>query len=139
MSTAAALGMLLLTGCTSLLDPPARTSTVTATPTTETSVSITPVTPDGLVTGPGVTDESISLGLLIDPAADRGLSDGVRLWQQAVNNSGGLCGRTVQLVATGDTGVPADLLAAYDAIGRSVLGLISVPPPDSAVSLNSKI
>ena len=131
--------MLLLTGCNSFLDPPTRTSTVTATPTTETSVSITPVTPDGLVTGPGVTDSAITLGVLIDPALDRGLSSGIQLWQQAVNNSGGLCGRTVELAAMGDPGVPADLSAAYDAIGRSVLGLISVPPPDSAVSVNSKI
>lgn len=131
--------MLLLSGCSSLLDPPARTSTVTATPSTETSVSITPVTPDGLLTGPGVTDQSISLGVLIDPAADRGLLDGIKLWQESVNKSGGLCGRTVQLAGTGAAGVPTDLSAAYDAIGRSVIGLISVPPPNSAVAMNSKI
>jgi len=138
-AVAGAALVLLLTGCDSFLDPPARTSTVTATPTTETSVSITPVTPDGLLTGPGVTDSVITLGVLIDPALDRGLLDGVRLWQQAVNNSGGLCGRSVELDALGDPGVPADLSAAYDAIGRSVLGLISVPPPDSAVTVNAKI
>lgn len=102
-------------------------------------MSITPVTPDGLVTGPGITDQAITLGVLIDPADDRGLTDGIRLWQQAVNISGGLCGRAVQLTALGDPGVPTDPVAAYDAIGRSVLGLISVPPADSAVSMNSKI
>ena len=136
---AAALAVLLLAGCDSFLDPPARTSTVTAAPTTETSVSITPVTPDGLITGPGVTEDAIALGVLIDPATDRGLTDGIKLWQQAVNLSGGLCGRTVQLTVAGDPGVPSDPADAYDVIGRSVLGLISVPPPDLAVSVNAKI
>jgi hypothetical protein len=141
-AVAAALAMLvLLTGCDSPLDRPTipQTAAVTVTPTTTTPVSITPVTPDGLLTGPGVTDETITLGLLVDLNRDRGFIAGVELWQQAVNSSGGLCGRTVQLATTGTTNVPADPVEAYDAAAFSTLGLITLAPPDESVALYSRI
>ena len=136
------LAMLLVTaGCDSALDPPPvpATGSATATPTTATTVSITPVTPDGFLSGPGVTDESITLGLLVDPDRDRGFSSGVELWRQTVNTTGGLCGRTVQLLQAGTGGVPTDPVQAYDAIGTSALGLLTLPPPSEAVALNSRI
>jgi hypothetical protein len=133
--------LLFVAGCDSPLDRPTipRTAAVTVTPTTTTPVSITPVTPDGLLTGPGVTDEAITLGLLVDPDRDRGFTDGVVLWQQAVNSSGGLCGRTVQLATNGSSGVPADPIEAYDAITLSTLGLITLVPPGESASLTSRI
>lgn len=136
------LGLLLVSaGCDSGLDPPPEPSTgsATATETTATTVSITPVTPDGFLSGPGVTDRTISLGLLVDPDRDRGFSSGVELWRQTVNTSGGLCGRTVQLQQSGTNGVPADPVLAYDTIGTSTLGVITLPPPAEAVALNSRI
>ena len=118
------------------------TSTVapsTATPTATTTVSVTPVTPDGLLTGPGVDAGSITLGVLVDPEVDRGFISGVKLWQEAVNTSGGLCGRVVQLSISGDAGVPADLLRAYDALGRSSLGLITLESDTGSADLEARI
>ena len=131
----AALAAVLLVGvvgCTSVLDRPTLPSAGTAVPRTgtaqtTTAASITPVTPDGLVTGPGVTDGVIALGVLADPARDRGFTDGVRLWQRSVNTTGGLCGRTIDLRTNGADGVPVDPAAAYRAIGTSVLGLLTLP------------
>ncbi len=129
MLVAGALLAALAAGCTSVLDRPAlptpgaadaRTAATTAT----TSVSITPVTPDGLLTGPGVTDSTIDLGVLADPGRDAGFTDGIRLWQRAVNGSGGLCGRSIGIRAAGDDGIPADPAAAYRTVGTSVLGLV---------------
>src|SRR6476469_8422871 len=80
-------GRLLLAGlalaciasaCDSALDRPSPTAgTVTTAPPTATAESITPVTPDGLLTGPGVSDSTITLGLLVDAARDRGFTQGV--------------------------------------------------------------
>ena len=137
---AAATLATLTSGCDSSLDrPTGPTAAVqTATPT-GTIPSITPVTPDGLTTGPGVSDDAITIGLLVDPARDRGFSDGVELWQQAVNTSGGLCGRTVRLVAMGVDGVPTDVAGAYDAIGRASIGLITLASPADSAALNTAI
>jgi len=137
-----AMGAVLIGGCDSVLDRPTRTTGTAAAPTTvstPTTQTITPVTPDGLITGPGVTDETITLGVLVDPDRDRGFSDGIELWQQAVNTSGGLCGRSVQLAANGSGGAPFDVVEGYDAVGRTVVGLITLPPPTEAVALNSMI
>ena len=140
--TAALLVVLLaLAGCDSALDRPSGptgSAAATTAPTT-TTVAITPVTPDGLLSGPGVTDDSITLGMLVDPDRDRGFTAGVELWQQAVNTSGGLCGRSLELIRNGSTDVPTDVVQAYDTIGRGVVGLITLAPPTEAVALNSRI
>jgi len=136
---AAAVLATLTSGCDSALDrSTGPTAAQTATPTA-TAATITPVTPDGLITGPGVSDDAITVGLLVDPARDRGFSDGVELWQQAVNSSGGLCGRTVQLATNGVDGVPADVVQAYDAVGRASVGLITLAPPAESAALNTAI
>lgn len=138
--TALAAGLVLAglaVSCTSVLDRPAlptpgdanaRTGSTTA----AASVSITPVTPDGLLAGPGVTDITIDLGVLADPTRDGGFADGIRLWQRAVNSTGGLCGRSIQLRTAGDDGIPADPVAAYRAVGSSVLGLVTLPAGSAA-------
>ena len=138
---AALVVCLIVAGCDTALDrPPTPPSgTATGAPTTSTSVSITPVTPDGFLSGPGVTDQSITLGLLVDPERDRGFSTGVELWQQAVNTSGGVCGRSVQIVSSGSSGVSSDVVEAYDATARSTIGLITLPPFTEAAALNSRI
>ncbi len=131
---ATVLGLaLLLAGCTSVLDRPSLPAGGTAAGTratgVTTSLSITPVTPDGLLAGPGVTDSSIGLAVLVDEAADGGFATGVRLWQQAVNTGGGLCGRTVSLLVGGADGIPGDPASAYRQVGASVLGLLAPALP----------
>lgn len=136
------IGLLLVTAaCDSALDRPPATATgsATATETTATTVSITPVTPDGFLSGPGVTDEVITLGVLVDPDRDRGFTSGVDLWRQTVNTTGGLCGRRVDLLQSGANGLPADPVQAYDLVGTAALGLLTLPPPTDAVALNSQI
>ncbi len=141
----ATLLALLLAGCTSILDRPALTPAGTANlrsgaaATAVTSVSITPVTPDGLLTGPGVTDTDITLAVLADPAGDRGFTEGVRLWQRSVNTGGGLCGRTITVLANGADGVPADPSAAYRSVGASVLGLLTLSAADVGATLGTSI
>ena len=144
MRTTSALLVVVLAlaaGCDSALDRPSvptGSAAATTAPTT-TTVEITPVTPDGLLSGPGVTDDSIMLGVLVDPDRDRGFAAGIELWQQAVNTSGGLCGRSLELIRNGSTDVPTDVVQAYDTIGRGVVGLITLAPPTEAVALNSRI
>ncbi len=123
----AAAALLLLGGCT-VLDQPTlpRTGARTPASTTSASISITPVTPDGLITGPGVTDSEITLAVLADPSRDRGFTGGVRLWQQSVNTSGGVCGRTIDLLVNGTGDVPADPASAYRSVGRDALGLLTL-------------
>lgn len=123
-------------GCTNGLDP---VDPTVSPPSTATSVTITPVTPDGLLTGPGVSDSTIRLGVLVDAGRDRGLVDGLRLWQRGVNTSGGVCGRTVDLVVNGADGVPSGVADAYQQIGRSVLGLVVVPPLAGAADVNAAV
>lgn len=104
-------------------------------------MSITPFTPDGMLTGPGVDESTITLGLLVDPERDRGFSDGVRLWRNSVNTEGGLCGRSVELLGNDSEGLPEGISEAAVPLARSSLGLIWLPaagevgasPVDAAV------
>lgn len=146
-TTAAVVAVLLavlLAGCTSILDrpslPPGGTvdPRIAASGVATTSASITPVTPDGLVAGPGVTDAEITLAVLADPSADRGFAEGVRLWQQSVNTTGGVCGRAITIVANGVDGVPAESGSAYRHVGTTTLGLLAPAPPADA-SLSASI
>lgn len=90
----------------------------------------------GMLTGPGVSDASISLGLIVDRATDRGFTDGVQLWRDTVNTTGGICGRTIQL-ATGAAGSAPDV--SYQTVGRSTLGLITMEPGAAGMALASRI
>lgn len=101
--------------------------------------TLTPQTPDGLATGPGVDSTSITLGVLVDPDMDRGFTEGLQLWQQTTNLAGGSCGRTIAFTVAGADGVPAKLPTAYRAIGRDVLGLITLPGPGDTSELTAMI
>lgn len=87
--------------------------------------SVDPVTVEGMITGPGVDDASISLGMIVDPAADRGFTSGVTLWRDIVNAGGGICGRTIQITSA-PPGSTTD--EAYTQLGRSTLGLVLLEP-----------
>lgn len=80
--------------------------------------SSTPTTQPGVLTGPGIDDTTITLGSLVDPEADRGFQQGLALWAGSINNSGGICGRGIQI----STGTSADLAQSYRDLGASVLG-----------------
>lgn len=138
---------LLLAGCTSGIalgssgtvtlstSTPDRSGSSTHVGATSTSVTPTPVTPDGMLTGAGVDDRTIALGLLVDAAIDRGFSTGVQLWQQSVNKSGGICGRTI-VIRAGATAEP--LTDAYIRIAGSTLGLISLPAESDRAGLAAR-
>jgi len=130
----------LTTASTSSPEAAPATAPVTAptvTATTSTSISPTRVTPNGLVTGPGVDDTGITLGLLVDPGTDRGFSAGVELWQQSVNAAGGLCGRSIQTDATGSAG--ESLAAGYPRTAVGSLGLIALPAAADAGALDALV
>lgn len=132
--------ILLLSSCGDTLDRTPLPGTGGSTPpTSRTAESIAPVTPDGFATGPGVSDDIITLGLIVDRARDRGFSAGVQLWQETVNTTGGLCGRTVQIAQNGVGSVPIDPVQAYDAIGRTSLGLVTLPAAGDDAGLNARI
>jgi hypothetical protein len=61
------------------------------------------------------------------------------LWQRSVNAAGGVCGRLIGLSVNGVGDIPADPLEAYDAIGRSVLGLVTLPATDQVTALTDRI
>ncbi len=87
--------------------------------------STSSVTQPGMLTGPGVDNSQITLGTLIDPAADRGFLVGLDLWKNSVNAAGGVCGRSITVVNSGQAGVPAELPAAYAQLGTQVLGFVT--------------
>ena len=92
---------------------------------TRTIPTDTPVAQLGVITGPGVDDQQITLGTLIDPATDRGFRGGLELWRQSANTAGGICSRSVLLVDAGADDVPDDLTDAYRSLGASVLGFVT--------------
>lgn len=113
---------------------PGSTAPGSTAPTT--APSFTPVTDSGLVTGPGVDDASISLGVIVDPGTDRGFTAGLQVWRESVNSGGGICGRTIELVS-GTAGLSDD--QAYREVGRRTLGLILLPQNRSRVSLGDAV
>ena len=129
---------LLAGACTSVLDRSALPSGEARTggsAAVTTSAPITPVTPDGLIAGPGVSETEIALGVLADPGTDRGFADGVHLWQRSVNTAVGVCGRPISTAVQGDGDVSADPATAYRQIGASTLGLLApTPPADGTLS-----
>jgi hypothetical protein len=135
--------ILLVAGCTSgtTLGSTGTVKLTTPTPVAVTDrttivarTSVTPVTPNGMVTGAGVDDTTITLGLLTDPSADRGFSAGVDLWQRNVNTTGGICGRTVTIVKNA---TDESLATAYTRIAGGVLGLMTMPSTSDAATLTA--
>ena len=130
--------LLVLTGCTSggtvgssgtvILSSAPTSAAAPRSAASTAPASPTPVTPNGLITGPGVTGTTIRLALMSDPTRDRGFSAGVHLWMRTVNADGGLCGRSVMLVsATGTTG--------YVDQATDVLGFLAEPATDGSSSV----
>lgn len=139
----AGLCVALLASCTSgaalgssgtvNLTQPTTPPTGSASATTTAAPGPTPVTPNGLITGMGVDDTSMTVGSLVDQRLDRGFSTGIALWQKSVNASGGLCGRSIRLLV-GRSG--ESLPDAYVRIAGTSLGLITLASPTDAARLN---
>lgn len=107
---------------------------------TQTTPTDAPVTQLGVLTGPGVDDQQITLGTLIDPAGDRGFRQGLELWRQSANAAGGICNRSVVLSDAGVDGVPENLRDAYRALGGEVLGFVtSTASEDVAAELATEL
>lgn len=104
-----------------------------AAPSTAAPTTVTPATEPGMLSGPGVTGASITLGLIApDAGTDMGFRDGMRLWADAVNTEGGICGRTV--VVRSVFGSPE---VVYRSIGRDVLGLVTVGAPELTAMISA--
>ena len=88
-----------------------------------------------MVTGPGVDDTSITLGLLVDPSLDRGYAEGFDLWRTSVNDARRGCGRIVRVVAAGHDGIPSALPAGYLATARDILGYVTLARGSDAATL----
>lgn len=132
LAVAVAVAALGLTGCAAGNDahdtaPSALTAPAQLTSTRSRPVFVPQTTP-GIVAGPGVTDESISLGAIVAPELDRGFSDGMHIWSRSVNEDGGICGRRVELSLASD-------VEAYPALARSSLGLITLVADHDAITL----
>lgn len=106
------------------------------TPAPTTAPTVDPVTVDGLITGPGIDDASISIGLIVEPTADRGFTSGVDLWAEITNKAGGICGRSIQIV-TATTGSTPE--AAYLELGRHTVGLITLAPGRTGRELAARV
>ena len=102
---------------------------------TTTTVSPTPVTPNGLLTGVGVDDTTMTLGLLVDTKVDRGFTTGVELWRNTINSTGGICGRTINTRTKTTT---ESMVAAYARIAGSTLGLISLPTQSDRAVMDAR-
>lgn len=99
---------------------------------TQTSPTDAPITQLGMLTGPGVDDQQITLGTLIDPDTDRGFRQGLELWRQSANAAGGVCNRDVVLTDAPDG---TELTAGYRALGGAVLGFVDAASPESGPEL----
>lgn len=79
-------------------------------------------------TGPGVTDDTIRLGLLTDltdvfaPAGEAHVAAAEEFWAE-VNDAGGICGRTVELEVRDHGYDPQQAVAAYQDVQPDVLAL----------------
>ncbi len=141
----AAIAAVVLAGCTpgtklgssgtvTLVSPGPGREGGPATAPAVTTVKPTPFTPDGLLTGVGVDDTTITIGVLVDRAVDRGFTNGVELWLRAVDTSGGICGRIVTIRTNTAT---ESLTAAYARIAGSTLGLITLPKQSDRAALGA--
>ncbi|MDQ6657279.1 MAG: ABC transporter substrate-binding protein [Actinomycetota bacterium] len=142
VTTVAAVGTAVALGaCTStppVVDStasvPSRRPTVSPSSTKPPAVIAQPQ--QGMLTGPGVSDASISLGLIVDASTDRGFTDGVKLWRDTVNTTGGICGRTIALAIAAAGSAPE---VSYETLGRSTLGLITMESGAAGMTLASRI
>lgn len=84
--------------------------------------------PDGVLTGPGVTDTTVTIGELTDltgvyATLGKSLTQAQQLYFDEVNASGGICGRDVRLLVRDHGYDVAKGVAAYEEIAPQVIGV----------------
>ncbi|WP_340558567.1 ABC transporter substrate-binding protein [Streptomyces sp. GSL17-111] len=86
---------------------------------------------DGVKTGPGVTEETITLGALTDlsgPYATLGKSivQAQQMWAEQINDDGGICGRTIEIEVEDHGYDVQKAVAAYSKISPDVIAMPQV-------------
>ena len=98
----------------------------------------------GVKTGVGVTDDTISIGVLTDQTGvfktvATGFARGNEVWADEVNDAGGICGRDIKLEIR-DTGYAADkAVALYPEVKDKVLGVMQLVGSPILAALKSQI
>ena len=85
----------------------------------------------GVKTGPGVTDTTIKLGSLVDltavfAALSKSVVQGTQLFWKQHNDSGGVCGRKVEVVVKDHGYDPQKAVSVYREVAGDVLGMQTV-------------
>lgn len=99
---------------------------------------------NGVKYSTGVTDKTISLGILADlsgvfKTTSEGYMHGHQLWADKVNSDGGICGRDIKLV-TRDTAYEADkAVAIYPEVKDKILGIMDLGGSQILAALKSSI
>lgn len=81
----------------------------------------------GVKTGQGVSDKTITLGVLTDmtgvyASLGKSVTQAQQLWADQTNKAGGICGRTVELTVRDHGYDPQKAVAAYTELEPDVLG-----------------
>ncbi|TXL87678.1 ABC transporter substrate-binding protein [Streptomyces sp. NBC_01725] len=81
----------------------------------------------GVKTGEGVSDKTISLGVLTDmtgvyASLGKSVTQAQQLWADQTNKAGGICGRTIELTVRDHGYDPQKAVAAYTELEPDVLG-----------------
>lgn len=81
----------------------------------------------GVKTGEGVSDKTISLGVLTDmtgvyASLGKSVTQAQQLWADRTNKAGGICGRTIELTVRDHGYDPQKAVAAYTELEPDVLG-----------------
>ncbi|MEU8137318.1 ABC transporter substrate-binding protein [Streptodolium elevatio] len=84
--------------------------------------------PDGVLTGPGVTDTTVTIGELTDltgvyATLGKSLTQAQQLYFDEVNAAGGICGREIRLLVRDHGYDVAKGVAAYDEISPQIIGI----------------
>lgn len=81
----------------------------------------------GVKTGQGVTDKTITLGVLTDltgvyASLGKSVTQAQQLWAKQVNAAGGICGRDIKLTVRDHGYDPQKAVTAYNELAPNVLG-----------------
>ena len=131
LAVAVALAMAVAACKTPDLEGPvvSRPSLATPTPTAEVEIPETPG-PTAEPVAPGISDEVIKIGVIADASAGNAVTGGsesawlaMRAWAQAVNSTGGLGGRDVEIVLI-DSNVFDHRAAIQEACDSDIFALV---------------
>src|SRR5690606_38363701 len=84
-------------------------------------------TDGGVKTGPGVSDTTIRLGVMVDLTAvfaplAKSVVQGIELYWKQQNEAGGVCGRTVEVTVRDHAYDPQKAVSIYRELANEVLG-----------------